>query len=182
MLAAAMRRNRFLFRHEMIAESPRNRSCTAAPRLALAIPQLAYERRMSALTRRRGLGVSKRNEYGPVVYVPPVACRVGVVFGGNRRISHPGFSKVSSRRRALRSRALRRSSRPAALRLSSLSAHRARIALGCRRGANAAARLCRHPCQPAIEPCFRRHGHVRLVRAIKPPPPTPPLHPRPPPH
>src|SRR5216684_2197186 len=83
MLAAAMRRNRFLFRHEMIAESPRNRSCTAASRLALAIPQLAYERRMSAVARRRGLGVSKRNEYGPVVCVPPVACRAGVVFGGN---------------------------------------------------------------------------------------------------
>src|SRR5260370_15416472 len=91
MLAAAMRRNRFLFRHEMIAESPRNRSCTAAPRLALAIPQLAYERRMSAITSRRGLGVSKRNEYGPVVCVAPVACHAGVVFGGSRRVTHPGF-------------------------------------------------------------------------------------------
>src|SRR5216684_4644131 len=141
MLAAAMRRNRFLFRHEMIAESPRNRSCAAASRLALAIPQLAYERRMSVITSRRELGVSKRNEYDPVVCVAPVACRAGVVFGGNRRVSHPGFGKVSSRRGAARSCALRRSSRPAALRLSSLSAHRARIALECRRGANADARL-----------------------------------------
>src|SRR5712671_2710059 len=43
----------------MIAESPRNRSCAAASRLALAIPQLAYERRMSAITRRRGLGCQR---------------------------------------------------------------------------------------------------------------------------
>src|SRR5260370_8685465 len=91
MLAAAMRRNRFPFRHEMIAESPRNRSCTAASRLARAIPQLAYEPRMSAVTRRWGLGGSKRNEHGPVVCVAPVPCPAGVVFAGTLPLTHPDF-------------------------------------------------------------------------------------------
>jgi len=90
-------------------------------------------------TSRWELGVSKRVEYGSVVCVSPVAsCRcAGIVFGGIRRFSRSGFSKVSSRRRVARSCASPGPSRQAALRSSSLSAHRARVALGCRRGANA---------------------------------------------
>jgi len=105
-------------------------------------------------------GCHRRNEYGSVSCVPPVACRAGVVFGGDRRISHPSFGKISPWRRAPRSRASRRLSRQTALRSSLLSARCARVAPGCRRGANASARLCRYPCQFPVERCSRWHGHV----------------------
>src|ERR1700732_4407111 len=96
MLARAVRRQAVSF----VKESSRNRSCAAAPRLALAIARIAYEARMStvaclwveARTADGNGGVSQRIEYGSVGCVLPVAwkglspsCRTGIVLGGDRR-------------------------------------------------------------------------------------------------
>ncbi len=124
---------------------------------------------MSVVTSRRGSGVSKRIKYGSVVCVSPVASYrfssrrcTGVVFGGDRRVGQPGFGKDSLWRGATRSCALRRPTRQAALRFSSLSALRARIALGARHRANADTRLWRNQCQPRLKHGVRRHGLQRL--------------------
>ena len=121
-------------------------------------------------------GVSQRIEYGSVGCVLPAAskglspsCRAGIVFGGYRRLGLPGFCKVSPRRMAAHPCPLCSPSHRAALRLSSppsVSPPRARIALGCRRGANAGARLCQYQCQPCAEHLFRRH--VRRIWFIQP--------------
>ncbi len=100
-------------RQGIIAESPRNRSCTAASRLAVAIPGIAYGSpdvggwqalRAEARTADGNGGVSQRIKYGSVGCVLPVAsqglspsCRAGSVFGGDRRFSLPGFCKIPPR-------------------------------------------------------------------------------------
>src|SRR5258706_11600524 len=144
----------------MTAKCPQTGFCTAASRLALAIPQLAYGHRMLVLTSRLELGVSKRNEYGSSVCVPPVARRAGVVFGGCRRISHSSFSKVSPRRRAACPCASCRPSCQTALRSSSLPPYRARVALEARRSANTGARL-------QAGRCSGRHGRLGRVRLVE---------------
>src|ERR1700730_920771 len=65
MLAAAMRREA----GSLVKESSRNRSCAAASRLALAIPRIAYEARMSTVaclwvevSRPMGMGVRHRGQ------------------------------------------------------------------------------------------------------------------------
>ena len=130
-------------------------------------------------------GVSQRKEYGSVGCVLPVAskgfspsCRVGIVFGGDRRFGLPGFCKVSQWRSSARLRAPRRPSRCPPLRvraascvqatlcLQSLSPPRAPIALGRRCRANAGARICRYQCQPCVGHFF--HGPFGRIRFIEP--------------
>jgi hypothetical protein len=55
------------FCHEMDAESPRNRFCTAASCLALATTQLAYEPRMSVVCAISNKIARGRWEMGGVV-------------------------------------------------------------------------------------------------------------------
>ena len=66
---------------------------------------------------------------------------------------------------ASRARASRRPSCQAALRVSpsSLSAPRARLALGCRRRANEGARPCRRQCQPSVEHLSGGTAHVGRI-------------------
>src|SRR5713101_1740166 len=146
------------FRREMTVERPQ--IVIALPHKILLSP---YPNAQNATgcwsfeTDQWELGVSTRvklerglSKYGSVVCVSPVAscCCAGFLFGGDLRIGHSGFSKVSSRRRAARSCASCWPSHGAALRTSlSSSAPGTRIALGARRGANASARFCRYQCQ-----------------------------------
>ena len=89
----------------------------------------------------------------------------GIVFGGNRRLSHPGFGKVSPRHAdvTLTCASRRPSPRRTTTRIVTtviIAASRA-VALGARRGADAGARPCRRQCQHRLERGLRRHGrHV----------------------
>ena len=124
---------------------------------------------MSVFTEGRwGLGVSKRIEYGSVVCVSPVAssCCAGIVFGGNRRLGHPGFGKVSSRRRAY-AHAHYAASRRAALSLIVIIGTSRAVALGCRCRANAGAWSCRRQCQPRAGTIPAGMSHVRRLRFIR---------------
>ena len=91
----------------MIPVSPRNQSCAAASRLALATRNSFYAPGCRFSRTDGQAGVSKRIEYGSVGCVPPVAwfpC-AGGMFVGLRRVSNSGFGKVSSSRRRAAARA-----------------------------------------------------------------------------
>jgi len=87
--------------------------------------------------------MSKRNEYwSSCMRLRRFACRAGVVFGGNRRISHPASAR--SHHGAARYAHARYAGHHARRHYANvISAHRARIALACRRGAMQM-RGCRH--------------------------------------
>ena len=170
-----MRRDRYFFVMERSRNDPETDSALPHRVLLSPYPNLHTNARMPARTSRWETGVSQRNEYGSVVCVSSVAslrfssrCCVSLVFGGDHRISRPGFCKISSRYGTVCSRALpwalRRSSHRQALRISSLSAHRTRIALGARSSGNKAAGLCRRRCQPVAQRGLWRYGNVQRRR------------------
>ena len=113
-------------------------------------------------------GCQQRMKYGRTLCVPPVACRAGLLLGGDRRVRFPRFSQVSSRHRTIRACAPRRSSGEGAFPASSFPLRRSPFALGARRRRDALARPCRHAGEPDVWYRLERRSDVFRPRFVGP--------------
>ena len=169
-----MRRCRAFFATKRSRKGPRNRPAAPHRDLAVAISPAIQAAGCRSARTRRGAGCQEdRVWFSCMRFAGRFASRgAGVVFGGNRRVSHPRFGKVSSQYRASSSRdtMFRHHFRHHARREHRYRHYRPSRApspLGRRHGANADARLRQCQCQHPAGRSSRQHGQVGQVRLIR---------------